>query len=47
MDVNDEECRLDERGALSFFASKLAPTYIGNWQVPLDGRLWTTFQELP
>jgi hypothetical protein len=47
MDVNDDEGRLDGRGALSFFASKLAPTYIDNQQVPPDGRLWTTFQELP
>jgi hypothetical protein len=26
MDVNDDECSLDERGAPTFFASKLAPT---------------------
>ncbi|PTR24511.1 hypothetical protein C8K63_106265 [Pseudomonas sp. GV085] len=26
MDVNDDAGRLDERGALTFFASKLAPT---------------------
>jgi hypothetical protein len=26
MDVNDDEGHLDKRGALTFFASKLAPT---------------------
>jgi hypothetical protein len=26
MDVNDDACNLDERVALRFFASKLAPT---------------------
>ncbi|VVO81207.1 hypothetical protein PS850_01852 [Pseudomonas fluorescens] len=32
MDVNDDEGCLDERGALTFFASKLAPTRGMHWR---------------
>jgi hypothetical protein len=35
MDVNDDECWLDERGALTSLASKLAPTgfFVYQWAV--------------
>jgi len=48
MDVNDDEGRLDEPSAPSFFASKLAPTYIDNQQGPpmgACGQLFRSFHE--
>ena len=38
MDVNDDEGCLDERGALGFFASKLAPTLQRKHQIVGDQR---------
>ena len=44
MDVNDDEGRLDEPSAPSFFASKLAPTYIDNQQGPPMGACGQLFR---